>query len=173
MVVVDHGLTKGVILIPTQEKGLTAEKTAKLFIEYVFKRFGIPDKLISDRGVQFNSEFFQEFCRHLGMKSTMSTAYHPQTDGTTERFNQEIKLCLSIYCISNPHNWSSALPTLEFTHNSRPHADRKQSPFELIYGYMPPAIPQAYENLDLRSTKEKFNKPEQWRREALAAHQFA
>jgi hypothetical protein len=173
MVVVDHGLTKGVILIPTTEKGLSAQKTSRLFIENMFKRFGIPDKLISDRGVQFDSEFFQEFCKHLGMKSAMSTAYHPQTDGTTERFNQEIELYLSIYCISNPHSWASALPTLEFTHNSRPHADRKQSPFELMYGYAPPAIPQAYENIDLRSTKEKFDELEHWRREALAAHEFA
>src|SRR5258708_281817 len=81
MVVVDHGLTKGVILIPTQEKGLNAAKTASLFVIYVFKQFGIPDKLISDRGVQFDSEFFQEFCKILGIKSAMSTTYHPQTDG--------------------------------------------------------------------------------------------
>ena len=116
MVVVDHGLTKGVILIPTQEKVLTAEKTAQLFIEHIFKRFGIPDKLISDQGVQFDSAFFQEFCKILGIQFAISTAYYPQTDGTTERFNQEIELYLSIYCISNPHNWSSALPTFEFTH---------------------------------------------------------
>jgi hypothetical protein len=71
MVVVDHGLMKGVILIPTQEKGLIAERTARpFFIKHVFKQFGIPDKLISDRGVQFDSEFFQEFCKHL--------AYNPQ-----------------------------------------------------------------------------------------------
>jgi len=87
MVVVDHGLTKGIVLIPTSEKGLTAEKTAELFIAFVYKHFGIPDKLISDHGPQFDSAFFQAFCKALGIQSAMSTAYHPQTDGTTERYN--------------------------------------------------------------------------------------
>jgi len=67
MVVVDHGLMKGIVLILTSEKGLTAEKTAELFIVFVYKCFGIPDKLISDCGPQFDSAFFQAFCKALGI----------------------------------------------------------------------------------------------------------
>ena len=63
MVVVDHGFTKELILIPTQEKGLTAEKTAQLFIEHIFKQFGIPDKLISDQEVQYNTSLCSMFNR--------------------------------------------------------------------------------------------------------------
>jgi len=118
MVVVDHGLTKGIILIPCTEKGLMTYETARLFIENVYKRFGLPDKVITDRGGQFDSSFFQELCKALEIKSALTTAFHPQSDGSTEWFNQEIELYLSIYCISNPQDWSNALPTLEFMHNN-------------------------------------------------------
>ena len=103
----------------------------------------------------------------------MSTAYHPQTDGTTERYNQEIELYLSIYCISNPSDWPSAIPILEFTHNSRQHADRKQTPFELMYGYQPPAIPPAFEDINFPNIEERLQMLTKWRNEALAAHEFA
>ena len=102
----------------------------------------------------------------------MSTAFHPQTDGTTERYNQEIELYLLIYCISNPSDWPSAIPILEFTHNSRQHADRKQSPFELLYGYTPPAIPLAFE-AHTPTMQERFQYMERWRQDALTAHEFA
>lgn len=78
----------------------------------------------------------------------MSIAYHPQSDGATERVMQEIQAYLSIYCIANPTDWTKAIPILEFIHNSRPDADRKQSPFELIMGHQPQGLPQ-----DFMSTK--------------------
>ena len=92
--------------------------TAKLLLENLYKRFGLPDKIISDRGPQFASKAFIELLRLLGIKSALSTAYHPQTDGTTERANQEIEAYLSIYCASHPEEWPQALHTLEYTHNN-------------------------------------------------------
>ena len=65
-------------------------------------------------------------------KLSFATEYHPQSDGTTERYNQEIEAYLSIYCTAFPTDWVDALPILEFTHNSRRHSDRKHSPFELL-----------------------------------------
>jgi transposase InsO family protein len=139
LVIVDHGLSKGIILVPTT-KTVKSTGIAELLQDNVFKRYGIPDTLISDRDPRFASIVFQKWLRILGIKSNMSTAYHPQSDGATERVMQEIQAYLSIYCISNPTEWTqwtSSLAILEFTHNSRPHADRKQSPFELLYGYQP------------------------------------
>jgi len=103
----------------------------------------------------------------------MSTAFHPQTDGTTERFNQEIELYLSIYCLSNPKSWVEALPILEFTHNSRVHSDRQQTPFELIMGYQPPSIPTAFNYSSFPTAKHRLDNLEMWRQEALAAHEIA
>ena len=133
LVVVDQGLTKGIILIPCS-KTITAEETAQLLLENLYKRFGLPDKIISDQGPQFASKAFVELLKLLGIKSSLSTTYHPQTDGTTERINQEIEAYLAIYCASHPEEWLAALHTLEFTHNNRRHADRQKTPFKLMFG---------------------------------------
>jgi len=117
LVVVDQGLSKGVILIPCT-KNLTTEGTGRLLRDNLYKRFGLPDKIISDRGPQFASQGFKELLKLLGIKSALSTAYHPQSDGTTERVNQEIEAYLAIYCSSNPETWTKSLTTLEFTHNN-------------------------------------------------------
>ena len=104
---------------------------------------------------------------------TLSTAYHPQTDGTTERVNQEIEAYLSIYCASHPEEWPWALHTLEFTHNNRRHADRQHTPFELMFGESPIAIPLSFENTKYPSMEEKMKTLMQNREEALAAHELA
>ena len=80
----------GVILIPCS-KTLTSEETAQLILENLYKQFGLPDKIISYRGPQFASKAFIELLKLLGIKSALSTAYHPQTDGTTEQVNQKSK----------------------------------------------------------------------------------
>ena len=117
LVVAHHGLTKGMILFPI-DKEISATETTQIFLSEIFKRFGLPDSLISDRGPQFASAVFQEFMKLLGIQSKLSTTYHFQTDGTTKHFNQEIETYLSIYCISNPSDWHLSLPLLKFTHNS-------------------------------------------------------
>jgi transposase InsO family protein len=123
LVVVDQGLTKGVILLSCS-KTITAEGTATLLLDNLYKRFGLPNKIISDRGPQFAAQSFRELLKLLGIKSALTTAYHPQSDGTTERVNQEIEAYLSIYCSSHPEDWINVIPLLEFTHNNRQHADR-------------------------------------------------
>ena len=170
--VVDQGLSKGVILAPCN-KTITSEQTAKLLLENLYKRFGLPDKIISDRGPQFASKAFLELLKLLGIKSALSTAYHPQTDGTTERVNQEIEAYLSIYCASHPEEWPQALHTLEFTHNNRRHADRTNTPFELMFGESPIAIPLSFENTKYPSIQEKMETLLRNRKEALAAHELA
>ena len=86
LVVVDQGLTKGVILTPCN-KTITAKYTGRLLLENLYKRFGLPDKIILDRGPQFASKSFIELLKLLGITSALSTAYHPQTDRATERVN--------------------------------------------------------------------------------------
>jgi hypothetical protein len=83
LVIIDHGLSKGAIITPCT-KTITAEKTAMIFIEKVFIRYGMYDKIISDRGPQFVSKFAKEVARLLEYKVALSTTYHPQTDGQTE-----------------------------------------------------------------------------------------
>ena len=82
-IVVDQGLSKGVILMPCN-KTITSEETAKLYIDNVFIQYGLPDIMISDRGPQFISNTFNRIMNALGINHRMSTAFHPQTDGQTE-----------------------------------------------------------------------------------------
>ena len=154
LVMVDQGLSKGMILIPCN-KMITSEETARLLLENLYKRFGLPDKIISDRA-QFESKAFVELLKLLGIKSALSTAYHPQTDGATERVNQEIEAYLSIYCASHPEEWPQALHTLEFTHNNRRHADRQHTPFELMFGESPIAVPLSFENTKYPTMEDKM-----------------
>ena len=109
---------KGVILIPCS-KTLTAAQCAGLLLDNIYKRFGLMDKIISDRGPQFAAKSFIELLKLLKIKLALTTAYHPQSDGATERVNQEIEAYISIFCMNNPEEWSTMLTTMEFTHNNQ------------------------------------------------------
>ena len=131
MVVVDHGLSKGVILTSCSKTGPTASHTAQLYIDNVYAHFGLPDKMISNCGPQFDSQFWKELCDALQIKHAMSTTFHLQTNGGTEHVNCEIQTYLSIFCINKLTSWVQALKKAEFVYNNRPHADHTQTPFEL------------------------------------------
>ena len=105
LVMVNHGLTKGVILCPTK-KSIDASGVASVFFSTIFKRFGLYAKIISDRGPQFASAFAKELGKLLSYELALSTAYHPQTNGETERVNQEAETYLQIFCGSNPTSWA-------------------------------------------------------------------
>jgi RNase H-like domain found in reverse transcriptase/Integrase zinc binding domain len=131
LAMVDQGLSKGVILCPTT-KTVTMNGIGDVLHKNLYKRFGLPDKMLSDWGPQFEAKAFMAMLSRLGVNLVLSTAYHPQTDGTTERVNQEIEAYLAIYCHSHPETWKKNLATMEFTQNNRRHADRPKTLFEII-----------------------------------------
>lgn len=100
-------------------------------------------------------------------------AYHPKKDGTTECVNQEIEVYLSIYCTSHPDEWPQAVHTMEFTCNNRWHADRQKSPFELMFGEPPVAIPYSFENMKFPTLEDKMKTLIKNWEEVLAAHKLA
>ena len=172
LVVVDHDTTKAIVLTPCT-KTTDALGTAKLLQDSVFRRFGLPETIISDRGTQFASKTFQELCRLLGINSKMSTAYHPQTDGQSERTNQEIEAYLRLYCSNHPQNWSYHIGNMEFSHNSAPHSVTKKSPFELLLGYQPQAIPHTPLVTSHPTLQQRLDQMTELRKEAIAAHDLA
>ena len=171
MVVVDHGLTKGVILAPCSKK-IDAAGIAQLFLSHVFKHFGLHDSLISDRGPQFASAFTQELARLLHYDVRLSTTYHPQTDGQTERANQEIETYLQIFCTNNPQKWPELLTTAKFHHNSVPHSSTKVSPFSLMMGFELCSYPPLGKTF-LPALENCLSSLEEAQKEALAAHDSA
>ena len=172
MVIVDHDVSKGIILIPCR-KTIDAFETAKLYLDQVYRRFGLPNSIISDRGPQFASRVFQLICERMGIKSKMSTAYHPQTDGQTERANQEVEAYLRIYCMTRPHDWADSLASIEFVHNSQVHSVTKTTPFHVIQGFTPKAIPDLVTMTDTPILSQRLRMINEVRREALAAHELA
>ena len=173
MVVVDHGLTKGIVLIPTT-KTVDADGVARLYLDQVYKRYGLPDSIISDRDPRFASKVFTEIGRLLNIKLKMSTAYHPQTDGATERANQTIETYLWIYCHNQPERWTEWLPMAEFCYNNLPHATQKESPFYLQMGVNPITIPPIMTmETKAPAAQNRLEQLKKAREEALAAHELA
>src|SRR5262249_17825537 len=172
MVVVDHGSTKGVIPIPCR-KTINATKTAELYLEHVYKRFGLCDSMLSDRGPQFTSKVYRETGRLLGIQLPLSTAYHSQTDGETERVNQELEIYFRMFCQNNPADWKKLLPIAEFCHNQRTHSVTKQSPFFLMMGIEPRDLPLAFQKTDIPLVEQRMRTLTQAREEAVAAHELA
>ena len=118
-------------------KTVTGEEIARLFIDNVYKYHGLPDDIISDRRTQFTSKFWQSLFKILQVEIKLSSAYHPQTDGQTERVNQVLEQYLR--CSINYHqdNWVELLPLTEFVYNNTIQDSTKQTPFFVNYGHHP------------------------------------
>ena len=134
-VIVDR-FSKQVHAIPTTIE-ITSEGIARILRDHVFKLHGIPEKVISDRGPQFVSSFMKDLYRLLGIIGNPSTAYHPQTDGQTERINQEIEQYLRIFVNYRQTDWAEYIDVAEFAYNNRKHKTTGMSPFYAMYGWHP------------------------------------
>ena len=130
-------LTKMVHIAPTHTS-VTAEGTAELFVDHVFKHHGVPEDIITDRGSVFASHFWSELMRLIGTRHSMSTAWHPQSDGQTERVNRVLEDMLRHYVGSLRHgDWDKCLTAAEFAINNSFHESSGSTPFRLNYGRDP------------------------------------
>jgi len=118
--------------IATMEK-MSAEGLTKLFWDHIWKLHGLPESIISDRGVQFVVGMMKELNNLLGIQTKLSTAYYPQTDGQTERINQELEQYLRVFIDHRQEQWLDWLGMVEFTYNNKIHAATKTSPFKANY----------------------------------------
>jgi len=170
-VVVDR-FSKATIVSPCN-KTITAEETSKLYLENVWRRTGLPRQVISDQGPQFASKVMQEIWTKLGVKSTMSTAHHPQTDSETERVNQELEQYFHVFCNFEQNNWAELVPFMEFAHNVRQHSATGKSPFAIWYGFQPEFIPPVNFATKIPTVEERLHTLEQIRSEVTAALKVA
>ena len=146
LVVVDR-LTKQAIFIPTT-KSMPAPHVATLFLQNVIRLHGLPASLVSDRDPIFTSHFWKRLLQLLGIHANRSSAFHPQTDGQTERLNSVLEQYLRIYCDYQQTDWASLLPLAEFSYNNSKHSATTLSPFFANYGFHPsmsllPTSPQS------------------------------
>eukprot|EP00253_Pinus_taeda_P020204 PITA_20204 len=131
-VIVDK-LSKAAHFIPVQST-YRAAQIAHIFMQNVFKLHGLPKTIISDRDVKFTSAFWKTLFAELGTQLNFSTAYHPQTDGQTERVNQMVEDMLRAYVMQQPTRWEDYLDLVEFAYNNGYHTSTQMSPFEVMYG---------------------------------------
>ncbi|GJZ05732.1 putative reverse transcriptase domain-containing protein [Tanacetum coccineum] len=131
-VIVDR-LTKSAIFTPMRETD-SMEKLARMYLKEVVTRHGIPVSIICDRDPRFASNFWRSLQKALGTNLDMSTAYHPQTDGQSERTIQTLEDMLRACVIDFGNGWVKHLPLVEFSYNNSYHASIKAAPFEALYG---------------------------------------
>jgi hypothetical protein len=130
--VVDR-LTKAAHFIPVKTTYNNAV-LAELYMAQIVCLHGVPKKIVSDRGTQFTSHFWQQLHEALGTHLNFSSTYHPQTDGQIERTNQILKDMLRACALQDKIGWNKRLPYAELSYNNSYQASLKMSPFEALYG---------------------------------------
>ena len=131
-VIVDR-LTKSAHFLPMKET-FSMEQLAKLYVNEIVSLHGIPLSIVSDRDSRFTSHFWSSFQKAMGTRLNLSTAYHPQTDGQSERTIQTMEDMLRACVIDFGGNWDEHLPLIEFSYNNSYHTSINAAPFEALYG---------------------------------------
>lgn len=121
----------------------TPTLVAQTFMDQIFKLHGMPTSIVSDRDPIFTSNFWQELFRIQGTQLKLSTSYHPQTDGQTEAVNKCLETYLRCFTSEKQHLWVQWLPLAEWWYNTNYHATTKMTPYEAVYGQLPPS-PTSY-----------------------------
>jgi hypothetical protein len=128
--------SKMIRVVPVK-KAISAPELARLLIRDLYSRFGLPEVFVSDRDPRFTGNFWQSVFRQLGTKLHMSTAFHPESDGQTERANRTLLEMLRGFVGPHQSDWDRKLPILEFAYNNSVHPSTGHTPFFLNYGRHP------------------------------------
>ncbi|KAJ9548153.1 hypothetical protein OSB04_020696 [Centaurea solstitialis] len=131
-VIVDR-LTKSAHFLPIKES-FSIDRLAQLYVDEIVMRHGVPISIISDRDNRFTSRFWQSLQAALGTSVDLSTAYHPQTDGQTERTIQTLEDMLRACVLEFGGSWDDHLPLVEFSYNNSYHTSIQCAPYEALYG---------------------------------------
>ncbi len=147
LTIVDR-FSKACRLIPLP-KLPTSLETAELLCNHAFRFYGLPDDIVSDHGPQFTSRVWSAFFKHLNVNISLTSGYHPQSNGQTERLNQEVIRFLRAYCQQHQADWSRYLFWAEYAQNSLTKPATGMTPFKCVLGFQPPVFPWSGEPTDL------------------------
>ncbi|CDJ62307.1 hypothetical protein ENH_00012570 [Eimeria necatrix] len=150
LVMVDS-LSKMAHFVPAK-KSFTAADTVELLADRLIRYHGFPEVLISDRDPRFQSGLWNQLCRHFNIKRCMSSPYHPQSDGQTERVIRTLEQMLRAYIKSDEREWERLLPALELAYNTTSHSSTELSPFEVMIG----ENPLTAADLDIAKWQQKY-----------------
>ena len=133
IIIVTDRLSKSIIVLPMKET--RAIDVAQTLLEHIFQHHGLPTAIVSNRGTQFVSMLWTEVCRLVKITWRLSTAFYPETDGATERANQELETYLRIFTLFQQEDWTFQLSIAIMALNSRISQSTGLSPFFMTHGY--------------------------------------
>ena len=166
--VVCDRFTKEVHIIPTTTE-TSSLGLACLYLNQVWQLHGLPNTVISNCRPQFASAFMRELNNILGIQTKLSMAYHPQTDGQTERMNQELEQYLRMFVNYRQTDWPEWLAIAEFSHNNKFHSATRISPFFVNYGYHPRMGVEPRREVKVQSVEDFVSQMQKVQEEAEAA----
>ena len=135
LVLVDS-LSKMAHFVPAK-KTFTAADTVDVLADRLIRYHGLPEAVIPDRDPRFQSDLWQQLCTRFNIKRALSSSYHPQSDGQTERVNRTLEQMLRTYIQSEEREWERLLPALELAYNTTSHSSTELSPFDVMIGENP------------------------------------
>jgi hypothetical protein len=132
ILVMGEYLTRYIITAPMPDQ--TAETVARTFVNNVILIHGVPEKVLTDQGTNFQSDLMNILYKQYGITRVKTTAYRPQCDGMVERVNRTLADIIASYVSEEPSKWSDFLPSATFAYNTAVHSSTGYSPFYLMYG---------------------------------------
>ncbi len=136
LTIVGHGCSHAAIFLPCSDT-ITGPRIAQLYLDYIYRWFGLPTKMISDWDPRFTSQFGKALTEKLGIQQNLSTAFHPQMDGLSERKNQWIEQYLRLVTSNDPKGWTHWLALATTVHNNQVNTTTRLSPNQILFGYNP------------------------------------
>jgi hypothetical protein len=149
------------------------KRDSKVYFDKVYCRHGLARKIVSDRDVRFTGAFWQELHKLLQVRLAMSSSFHPQTDGQTERANRTLEEMIRHYVAHKEDDWSRLLPALEFAYNTSKHRATGKSPFYICTGRDPVKLDELLTTTRSKSTAASEHITDMQSRVSAAADSIA
>ena len=155
LTIVDHGCSRAAVFLPCNMT-ISGPGIAQLYLDNVYRWFGLPTKVISDRDPHFTSHFGKALMKKLGIQQNLSTAFHPQTNGLSEWKNQWVKQYLQTVTTTHPKNWSQWISITSAVHNNRINATIGLSTNQILLGYHPILAPSEAIKMDNEAVEKQI-----------------
>src|SRR5712672_637440 len=168
LTIVDHGCSRAAVFLPCATT-VTGPGVAQLYFDNVYRWFGLPSKVISDRDPRFTSHFGRALAKKIGAKQNLSTAFHPQTDGLSERKNQWVEQYLRLITSAQQEDWSQWLTVATAVHNDHVNSTLGVAPSEVLLGYRPTLAPNQNALTNNQTAEQRLEILHQRRAQAIAA----
>jgi hypothetical protein len=168
LTIVDHRCTRAALFLPCHTT-ITGPGIVQLYLEHVYRWFGLPTKVISDRDPRFTSHFGRGITKAIGITQNLSTTAHPQTDGSSERANQWVEQFLRLITTWNPQEWAHWLPVATAVYNNRRNSTTKLAPNQALLGYHPAIRPEQNSENPNQSAQKRIELLRKYQDEAKRA----